>query len=265
MSDNLEHLPVGCSLEICVEDQLIEDKHFKCLTSGLPVIMSDKLIIPYYPEEHIRKEYWSCYKHLIHIIRKSNVEKRCYPSTEQVIYPENKVGYVFRIVVKRHDREVTRQGDTSSKVTPRSFPPAGCDSGNSVPNVKERTSDNTSVDASQRSEVVTGQVSKAKKLKSNKASLNQPSATVSSVITVVGTGKSKTPPSSPSVGSNDSNIKQSEQTSTKTNENSFKKEIQSCTVKISCKNACKASKVLQGVKCIIPYESVEAINSHGRN
>ena len=256
MSDNLEHLPVGCSLEICVEDQLIEDKHFKCLTFGLPVIMSDKLIIPYYPEEHIRKEYWSCYKHLIHIIRKSNVEKRCYPSTEQVIYPENKVGYVFRIVVKRHDSEVTRQGDTSSKVTPRSFPPAGCDggdSGNSVPNVKERTSDNTSVDASQRSEVVTGQVSKAKELKSNKASLNQPSATVSSVITVVGTGKSKTPPSSPSVGSNDSNIKQSEQTSTKTNGNSFKKEIQSCTVKISCKNACKASKVLQGVKCIIPY------------
>ena len=121
-------LPEGSYLELCVNDQHIEDQYVDRLFGGNPVILPHKLIIPYYPLDQIRNKSWCCYKHLAHKTDKFGKEKRCYPSNEKLVYPENESGYVFLLKTKDRSKD-TRSGvnTKSSGAALRSSPPAGCD------------------------------------------------------------------------------------------------------------------------------------------
>ena len=74
------------------------------------------------------REYWGCYSRLTHLMMKLGQSKRCDPSDEEVIYPENESGYVF-LIKKRDQNKVTQLSTNtqSSGAAPQSFPPAGRD------------------------------------------------------------------------------------------------------------------------------------------
>ena len=62
---------------------------------------------------------------------KSNVQKRVHPSSGSAIYPENQIGYVFRIKSNSPVKEITNHSDSSTRVAPKSCPLAGSDEGGS--------------------------------------------------------------------------------------------------------------------------------------
>ena len=127
-------------------------------------------------------------------------------------------------------KESTNLSNSSTKVAPKSCPPAGSDEGGSSNSV----------------------------LNANKSSLKQSLIEKSSTVAS---------PIAPVVNSLDHLNGQVDTSSVlrSVNQSVLKKEIQDRTIKMICKTACKPGLVLQGIKVFVPLDRVEAVGTHGRN
>ena len=93
---------------------------------------------------------------------KSDVQKRCYPFSGSPIYPGNEVGYVFRIKSNSPVKEITNHSDNSTKVAPKSCPPAGSDEEVSSKSVINNTKSSVKQSLTEQPRTVSSSISPVK-------------------------------------------------------------------------------------------------------